>query len=63
MIIVNLFPDQGRNHLIFVKKRLFEHRVMKPKSRHKQAATLFPDQGNIVLGRFWNRVEKYLVKP
>jgi hypothetical protein len=27
------------NHLIFVKKRLFEHKVMKPKSTHKQAAT------------------------
>jgi hypothetical protein len=25
--------------LIFVKKRLFEHKVMKPKSTHKQAAT------------------------
>jgi hypothetical protein len=24
--------------LIFVKKRLFEHKVMKPKSTHKQAA-------------------------
>jgi hypothetical protein len=33
-------PSQGgRSHLIFVKKRLFEHEVMKPKSTHKQAAT------------------------
>jgi hypothetical protein len=29
--------SSSSNHLIFVKKRLFEHEVIKPKSTHKVA--------------------------